>query len=261
MVDVDEPRPCRRCGKMVSGRNTKGTLRQFCSIACYRAPSRTQSCEGCGSVFEYRRNSANRYCSRECAFKHGTWKPTGHQIESEVKALARIKTNILGWATKIYVVTGKPLKFSVRPTRQQERWAACVRVRVPVVDLRCSVCGDAFSCTLGYRRDKCLRCSKAQTNRNSKHIRRSRQRTNGGHRVDDVAIFDRDGWKCQGCHMSVYKWWGAKHHDLVATIDHRAPLSKGGMHHESNLQCMCHRCNTIKRSMIDPRLIFEYPPG
>lgn len=35
------------------------------------------------------------------------------------------------------------------------------------------------------------------------------------------------------------------------SIDHIQPLSRGGKHHSSNLQLLCHNCNMMKSSLTD----------
>lgn len=50
-----------------------------------------------------------------------------------------------------------------------------------------------------------------------------------------AAVFERDGNECLKC--------GTKE---ALTIDHIVPLSKGGDNEASNLQTLCHRCNSSK---------------
>jgi len=54
-------------------------------------------------------------------------------------------------------------------------------------------------------------------------------------------IFERDAYRC--CNCESYK-------DLV--IDHIEPVSQGGTNAQENLQTLCRRCNTIKRTHAIP---------
>lgn len=54
-------------------------------------------------------------------------------------------------------------------------------------------------------------------------------------------ILVRDGFICQHCGNSINK-----EPNLLLEIDHKIPLSKGGMTTEDNLQVLCWRCNRKK---------------
>lgn len=58
-------------------------------------------------------------------------------------------------------------------------------------------------------------------------------------------ILERDNHTCQNCGNSTYK-----EPNLLLEIDHKIPLSKGGMTTEDNLQVLCWRCNRSKGSKI-----------
>ncbi|MCU6748011.1 HNH endonuclease [Faecalicatena acetigenes] len=58
-------------------------------------------------------------------------------------------------------------------------------------------------------------------------------------------ILDRDNYTCQNCGNSTYK-----EPNLLLEIDHKIPLSKGGMTTEDNLQVLCWRCNRSKGNKI-----------
>ena len=70
---------------------------------------------------------------------------------------------------------------------------------------------------------------------------------------DKRDVFARDAWRCQLCKRAVLKT--AKRdkrtrrlHPRTASLDHIVPLSKGGPHVESNVQCACLECNVRKQA-------------
>lgn len=75
-------------------------------------------------------------------------------------------------------------------------------------------------------------------------------------------VFARDAWRCQLCRRAVLK--KAKRnkitrrlHPRTASLDHIVPMSKGGPHVESNVQCACLECNVKKHArMIGQRRLF-----
>ena len=65
------------------------------------------------------------------------------------------------------------------------------------------------------------------------------------------AVLERDGYKCQICGISRQylddKVPGLGDY-LRLEVDHIIPIAQGGKSDESNLQCLCWRCNTAKGS-------------
>lgn len=48
-------------------------------------------------------------------------------------------------------------------------------------------------------------------------------------------------------HFNLYGYDEATDEEVLFTKDHIIPKSKGGKNHISNYQCLCERCNSIKR--------------
>lgn len=71
--------------------------------------------------------------------------------------------------------------------------------------------------------------------------------------VSRLAVFERDGWRCQLCgHKVLKKAKRNRHtrrlHPRTASLDHIIPMSKGGPHCEANVQCACLMCNVRKHA-------------
>ena len=59
-------------------------------------------------------------------------------------------------------------------------------------------------------------------------------------------VFDRDGWCCQICGRKTPQSMRGKLKPTAPELDHRVPMSNGGGHLYSNVQCACRRCNRDK---------------
>jgi 5-methylcytosine-specific restriction endonuclease McrA len=63
------------------------------------------------------------------------------------------------------------------------------------------------------------------------------------------AIFDRDGWKCRECDITV-RFHGTTTYfmddDKPGAVDHILPRSRGGQNTDENLQLLCISCNAQK---------------
>jgi hypothetical protein len=74
--------------------------------------------------------------------------------------------------------------------------------------------------------------------------------------VSTQRVLIRDGWHCQHCHCETPKELRGTTADNAPEIDHILPIVHGGAHSYANTQCLCRRCNNLKRDRIElePRL-------
>jgi 5-methylcytosine-specific restriction endonuclease McrA len=68
--------------------------------------------------------------------------------------------------------------------------------------------------------------------------------------IDHVAIFERDGWRCQICGKPTPARWRGTHRSNAPELDHRVPITKRGAHAYGNVQCACRACNGWKSNRL-----------
>lgn len=68
--------------------------------------------------------------------------------------------------------------------------------------------------------------------------------------VDPIAILNRDSWRCYLCGVHTPKELRGTYESNAPEVDHVVPLSKGGLHAESNLRCACRSCNRLKSDKV-----------
>ncbi|MDC4550022.1 HNH endonuclease [Acinetobacter baumannii] len=68
--------------------------------------------------------------------------------------------------------------------------------------------------------------------------------------INPLLILARDKWKCYLCGVKTPKELRGSYFDNAPELDHVIPLSKGGLHVESNLRCACRKCNAEKSDQI-----------
>lgn len=64
-------------------------------------------------------------------------------------------------------------------------------------------------------------------------------------------IAEDNNWYCAYCYSQVTKTPYLNSSGLLATIDHKFPLSRGGSWKRYNLTCCCRECNEEKDDMTD----------
>lgn len=114
----------------------------------------------------------------------------------------------------------------------------------------CNKCGVEFPAVNGGQGPKAYcspACSKAEK-RAAVALYSSKRRLAcaGGDQIDPNDIFDRDMWTCQMCRVSTPSWLRGECVPAAPELDHVIPLSRGGVHEEWNLQCLCRKCNISK---------------
>jgi 5-methylcytosine-specific restriction endonuclease McrA len=75
--------------------------------------------------------------------------------------------------------------------------------------------------------------------------RRARRAGVAVERVDPIAVFERDGWKCGICLRPVVK--------EEASVDHIVPIARGGEHSYANVQLAHLSCNKRKGVKLLPK--------
>lgn len=65
---------------------------------------------------------------------------------------------------------------------------------------------------------------------------------------DRLAVFERDGWRCQSCDVACTN--PDPYALTSATVDHIVPFARGGEHSMANTQTLCLSCNSAKQDRI-----------
>ena len=205
-----EARPCRKCGTTFA-RTHRGAGRpaEYCSEACRRdrIALRFRSCDHCGTAFvpDPAHWRTGRFCSKTC--------------------------RDAGWLAASN---------------------AAYRDRATPREYTCEECSGAFTLVAVTHRltgqTRRRFCSyQCKSRRNFRELYgagggRRFGRVNGRARL---AVFERDGWRCQLCHAVVDRSL-AYPSPGMATIDHVIPLASGGSHDPSNWQTAHLGCNVEK---------------
>jgi 5-methylcytosine-specific restriction endonuclease McrA len=104
------------------------------------------------------------------------------------------------------------------------------------------------------RRDYCnTRCrlsAKYAATEGSTHRRRAKRYGVAYEYIDKRRIFERDGWVCQLCGCDTPEHLQGTTDPQAPQLDHKRPISKGGPHLKTNVQCACRRCNTSKGDKV-----------
>lgn len=128
------------------------------------------------------------------------------------------------------------------------------REATPVVmyDRLCDCCGVKFSYQhLGTERKYCSRkCQKSAY----EQVRRAIQADNDNSHQPPMPVayrvFRESGWVCAACGIDTPEVLRGTYELNAPEIDHIVPLSRGGTHDRSNLQCLCKSCNSSKGAKL-----------
>ncbi len=95
--------------------------------------------------------------------------------------------------------------------------------------------------------------------RDSQRRREARMRAVYVETINELAIFERDGWVCQLCCEPVDRTLRSPH-PLSATLDHIIPVTREGPHASANVRLAHHRCNSRKGNKLDSECDWLSPP-
>lgn len=115
----------------------------------------------------------------------------------------------------------------------------------------CAVCGCEFTQAKKWQRTCSAECEVSvlrKQRRVAKSRRRARIRGANHQAIDPLAVFARDGWRCQLCGAKTPKRLRGTYEPRAPELDHIVALACGGSHTWGNVQCLCRQCNHAKGS-------------
>lgn len=254
--DAARPR-CQRCGEPV-----KSAQKRFCSRLCANREhllGKTTShperiCMYCGQTFRPKEASRLSFCSRECAFAHKHARSVARKeaIAAGIGECCSISYWVCSECGLPFVAKNQYERTvcstecaMAKGRRLYQAYATKRKVVAPAV---CAECGQEFTAPYGdKRRTYCSHeCAHRHLGRISKGTRRARLRDCETEKIDPLAVFERDGWRCGICGKKVSRHLKCPHPRSVS-LDHIIPLALGGSHTWDNVQCAHRACNGTKR--------------
>lgn len=172
-----------------------------------------KECDNCHTAFVARQNRA-RFCSEVCA-RRDRYKNNKKEILLRDKK--RKLTTIYGTTIRNCNVCNKEYDFLKQ--------------------------GSGKFCS-----DVCQDKNKKYAKKAFGHTHRKRARFYGViyTSVNKNKVFARDKWTCKICGIKTPMRNMGKQLDNSPELDHVIPLSKGGPHTYTNVQCSCRQCNIMK---------------
>jgi 5-methylcytosine-specific restriction endonuclease McrA/ribosomal protein S27AE len=231
MYEKGGSKVCARCGETFFAAHRNAL---YCSGLCRESawayvprPKRFTVCAGCWVLLEDTRR-CRAWCSSEC--KHRSlYVPHPKRVRSGLRGPScRLSQRPVARSFIGAVCRGCGVSFVVAPYADGKRQKG--------EPLR------ARYCTVG--------CQVRTNRRAGKALRRARLKgATGAVVIRSREIFERDGWSCRLCLKPVDRA-AVVPADLAATLDHILPLSLGGLHEYSNVQCAHFICNSLKSANV-----------
>lgn len=112
----------------------------------------------------------------------------------------------------------------------------------------CIICGKIFETSRRLGKTCSVFCRHKNNRLNKPGDYRERARFFGVEYeyINPIKVFRHNGWTCQICGKSTPQKNRGKRYSNAPELDHRIPMSRGGGHVYSNVQCACHKCNMVK---------------
>jgi 5-methylcytosine-specific restriction endonuclease McrA len=188
-------------------------------------------CDNCSSPLV---DGQRRFCSRACGNHHYKIRrrvlPIPEKCEHCGKPFGEFRR-------------GRPRRFCGASCRLRR-----IQVLEPCQKIICAGCPTEFTQKQHGQKFCSIKCQNITRWRTSTHKRRIRLRsqTTVVELIQHDDIFARDRWRCQLCGVRVLKSKRGTHDPRAPELDHIIPISRGGAHVKTNVQCACHACNMAK---------------
>ena len=209
-------------------------------------------CRNCNKEYmtDRRVGEGEKYCSRKCS-QADAKTIRAKQVwgkHSPLPAYTRLKPCDECGESLVKYTDSRRVCQPCKDAREKERKQAT-----------CRHCGAGFErgldghkimhyCSKECRKQAARQAKKKQLEKRGSGRARPRARRYGVpyEYINVMKVFARDGWKCQICGKKTPKDRRGTKYSNAPELDHRVPLSKGGGHLYSNVQCACKACNNKK---------------
>lgn len=220
------------------GSGNRKTVPRPKSRSMYPRHGRSASCAFCGSAFKSQWNSKTstgwtKFCGPKC------YQASRSRVAKEALVLR-------GWAKR----------YADHARQTADSSQAKQEIEVDPYGRTCANCGCPITSDirLGRPAKYCGRECRKEANKvrpstrsaraKDKALRRSALKE--GDVVDPNLVFAEASWKCQFCGVDTPESLRGTWEMNAPELDHIVPLSRGGLHVRSNLQCLCRACNLFK---------------
>lgn len=202
-------------------------------------------CVGCGAELPKMKAKGNprKWCSEPCRVSHAAFGSASRP---------RLKCQHCG---ESFVSVRRDQKWcgpKCSASAGHERAVARRGGRIVVEPRACAGCGRDW--TPRANNADAVYCSR--TCYSAENKRRYRARLASAPVVEIVRtreVLDRDGWICQLCSGPIDP--AIRSGALMASVDHRVPLARGGNHTMANCQAAHMGCNSRKSDRLDEELL------
>jgi len=264
---------CQVCGEPLE---TTGGGRKYCSDTCcsmaYARRNGTRPrdewiesvkavpsiCKQCGDEFMPQRGGnktagSGSFCSRRCQWD---WAKINIEPMFKPQSCKIWYCDVCGAVMRKFgkYCSSECIRINSRNNYDKNRDAVTQYIRdrykkgwQTPAPFKCKTCGCEVTPEFGdKRRMYCSdKCSK-KINRTSTHRKRARKYGVEYEPVNMFKVFKRDGWHCQICGKATPMGNRGTRYSNAPELDHRVPMSKGGPHTYTNVQCSCRACNAWK---------------
>lgn len=246
-----DSKPLIKCEVCFNFFKPKQKNSKHCSQLCHGRRKRyvVVTCIVCGQTKTRGRHGkdANLCCSRKCGF---VWQT---HMRKETKALRLIRLNVIkSFASRPdpnLAQEIKSIKLIASNNKSHKLCKSCGEVVYSKYVLVHPNCRKAYQLERKsqYRKTEAYKASKKVAKAKRKAVERGATIADS---INPIKILERDKWKCYLCGVNTPRKLRGTYEDNAPEVDHIIPLSKGGLHVESNLKCACRKCNISKSDQI-----------
>lgn len=246
---------CKQCKKNFPAPSKRFSV---CSPECqaildaaYVRPPRptiTLTCQYCAKTVtrKAQRYEFGKYCSRPCAYAGRAI--TRAAKAAEEKARKRVEQAQRKAERDEARAAAQKAKEEAGPVMSKGHCHACCGEFIREVKGQ-RFCDDNCRIDHAVIRRQLTRQSEWFKKRRRVDKAKRRARDIGAHRIDPIAVFERDEWKCYICHVPTPSTLRGSYEPNAPELEHIVSLSDGGTHTWDNVACSCRACNMAKGSL------------